>query len=89
MISKKVIINNDVGLHARPAALFVKEANRFSSNIYIEYKGRKVNGKSVIGVMSLGAFGGEEITISAHGVDEKKALEALTELVEKGMKDCS
>ena len=89
MISKKVIINNDVGLHARPAALFVKEANKFSSNIYIEYKGRKINGKSVIGVMSLGAFGGEEITISANGIDEKKALETLTELVEEGMKDCS
>ena len=89
MISKKVTINNEVGLHARPAALFVKEANKFSSNIYIEYKGRKINGKSVIGVMSLGAFGGEESTISANGIDEKKALETLTELVEEGMKDCS
>lgn len=89
MIAKKVIINNEEGLHARPAALFVKEANKFSSNIYLEYKGKRVNGKSIIGVMLLGAYGGDEVTIYANGVDEEKALEALTDLVENKIKNCS
>lgn len=85
--SVKVILNNEIGLHARPAALFVQTANKFSSNIYIEFNGKKVNGKSIIGVMSLGAFGGEEITIIANGVDEKQAVERLTKLVENELKD--
>jgi len=89
MISKKIILNNEVGLHARPAALFVKEANKFSSNIYLEYKGKRVNGKSIIGVMLLGAFAGEEVIICANGVDEKKAIETLADLVENRMKNCS
>ncbi|MCF6462435.1 HPr family phosphocarrier protein [Clostridium sp. Cult1] len=87
MIRKNVILNNEVGLHARPAALFVQAANKFSSNVYIELEGRKVNGKSIIGVMSLGAFHGEEITLIVNGEDEKEAMEELSKLVENGLKD--
>ena len=87
MITKKVILNNEVGLHARPAALFVQKANEFTSSIYIELKGRKVNGKSIMGVMSLGAFHGEEISLIVKGEDEKKAIEELAELIEHGLQD--
>ncbi|MGM0396646.1 MAG: HPr family phosphocarrier protein [Bacillota bacterium] len=84
MIKKSVTLTNPEGLHARPAALFVREANKFESNLEIESEHRKVNGKSIIGIMSLGAFHGETITISANGSDEKDMIESLTELLEKG-----
>lgn len=87
MQERKVVLNNEDGLHARAAALFVQVANKFSSNVYIEYDGKKVNGKSIIGVMSLGAFVGEEITIITNGIDEKEAIEELTNLVVNKMKD--
>ncbi|MGI5949678.1 HPr family phosphocarrier protein [Peptoniphilus sp.] len=83
MKSKSVVLNNEDGLHARAAALFVREANKFTSDINLEAHGEKVNGKSIIGIMSLGAFIGEEITIYADGVDEEEAVEKLTEIVEK------
>lgn len=83
MISKKVVLNNADGLHARAAALFVREANKFASDINLEAHNDKVNGKSIIGIMSLGAFIGEEISIEADGVDEEEAVERLARLVEK------
>ncbi len=83
MISKKVVLNNADGLHARAAALFVREANKFASDINLEAHNDKVNGKSIIGIMSLGAFIGEEISIEAEGVDEEEAVERLARLVEK------
>ena len=87
MITKKVILNNESGLHARPAALFVQTANKFTSDIYVELKGAKVDGKSIMGVMSLGAFHGEEITLIAKGEDEKEAIRELIKLVEYGLQD--
>lgn len=87
MIIKKVILNNEVGLHARPAALFVQTASKFDSDIYIELEGTKVDGKSIIGVMSLGAFHGEEITLIASGDDAEKAIKELSELIEHGLQD--
>lgn len=87
MIIKKVILNNEVGLHARPAALFVQTASKFDSDIYIELEGTKVDGKSIIGVMSLGAFHGEEITLIANGDDAEKAIKELSELIEHGLQD--
>jgi phosphotransferase system HPr (HPr) family protein len=81
----KLILNNPDGLHARPAAIFVQEASKFKSDIEIEFQGQKVNAKSIIGVMSLGAFHGEEISLIADGPDENKALEALQKLVESGL----
>ena len=87
MIIKKVILNNELGLHARPAAVFVQTANKFVSDIHIELKGTKVDGKSIMGVMSLGAFHGEEITLIAKGEDAKEAIQELAELIEHGLKD--
>jgi len=83
MKSSKVVLNNEDGLHARAAALFVREANRFSSDINLEAHGDKVNGKSIIGIMSLGAFKGEEIIIYAEGPDEEEAVGRLTHITEK------
>lgn len=83
MKSKTVVLSNEDGLHARAAALFVREANKFASDINLEAHGEKVNGKSIIGIMSLGAFIGEEITIYAEGVDEEQAVEKLGKIVEK------
>lgn len=82
MIIRNLTINNEAGLHARPAALFVKAANKFLCSIYVKSKDKKVNGKSIIGIMSLGAFHGEEITLIAKGEDEKEAIEELTDLLE-------
>lgn len=81
----KLILNNPDGLHARPAAVFVQESSKFKSDIEIEFEGQKVNAKSIIGVMSLGAFRGEEIVLIADGPDEKRALETLKKLVESGL----
>lgn len=84
MIKKSVTLTNPEGLHARPAALFVKEANKYESNLEIVSESRKINGKSIIGIMSLGAFHGEEITLSASGPDEEEMIKSLSELLEKG-----
>lgn len=82
-----LVLNNPDGLHARPAAIFVQKASKFKSHIEIEFQGQNVNAKSIIGVMSLGAFHGEEITLIADGADAKKALEALKELLENELKE--
>jgi phosphotransferase system HPr (HPr) family protein len=74
-------LKNKEGLHARPAAVFVQEANKFDSEIEIEFQGMKVNGKSIIGIMSLGAFYGEDITITARGRDEEEAIRTLEKLI--------
>lgn len=70
------------GLQARPAALFVQEANRFSSDIFIEKDGKKVNAKSIMGLMSLAINSGSEITLIAEGNDEEEALEALINYIQ-------
>lgn len=82
MIEKSVVVKNKTGLHARPAALFVQTANKYSSEIYIEKEGKKVNAKSIMGVMSLAVSQGTEIKISAEGDDEQKAVDNLVELIE-------
>lgn len=76
----KVQISNKLGLHARPAALLVKTAAKFKSDIFISRDSQVVNGKSIMGVMMLAAENGAELTISANGTDEAHALEALAEL---------
>lgn len=78
-ISIKLI--NEEGLHARPAAIFVQVASKFSSDIWLESQGKKIDGKSIIGIMSLGAFHGEDVIISAKGIDSKEAVEALKALI--------
>ena len=83
--SKALIVTHSVGLHARPAALFVKKAAVFKSKILVENRSRKtapVNAKSLLGVLSLGVSKNDEIRITAEGEDEESALSALSELIE-------
>ncbi len=82
MVEKQVEIKLKTGLQARPAALFVQEANRYSSEIFLEKDGKKVNAKSIMGLMSLAAGVGSVITLSASGSDEKEAVEGLAKFVE-------
>ncbi len=77
-----VTVNAEVGLHARPASLFVKKAAEFSSAITVQKGDRKVDAKRLLAVMSLGVKQGESITINAEGPDEQAAVEALQQLVE-------
>ena len=83
MVEKKVVVQLETGLHARPAALFVQEANKFSSEIFVIKGNKKVNAKSIMGIMSLAVSRGTEITITAEGADEEEALEKLVELVNR------
>ena len=82
MVSKEVVINTQVGLHARPATFFIQKANEFKSSIWIEKDERRVNAKSLLGVLSLGIVKGTPMTIIADGVDESVAIATLAELVE-------
>ena len=82
MVSKNVVVNNQVGLHARPATFFIQKANEFKSSIWVEKEERRVNAKSLLGVLSLGIVKGTEITLIAEGVDEAVAVETLSNLVE-------
>ena len=87
MVSKEVVINNQVGLHARPATFFIQKANEFKSSIWIEKDERRVNAKSLLGVLSLGITGGTTIKIIADGADEQQAVDALVKLVESGFSE--
>ena len=83
MFVKEVTVENQVGLHARPATFFIQKANEFKSSIWVEKEERRVNAKSLLGVLSLGIVGG---TI-ADGADEQAAVEGLTELVNSGFSE--
>ena len=82
MVSKNVVVMNQVGLHARPATFFIQKANEFKSSIWVEKEERRVNAKSLLGVLSLGIVKGTEIALIAEGVDEAAAVETLSNLVE-------
>ena len=82
MITKEVVINNQVGLHARPATFFIQKANEFKSSIWIEKEDRRVNAKSLLGVLSLGIVKGTTITIIADGADQEEAIETLSKLID-------
>ena len=82
MITKEVVINNQVGLHARPATFFIQKANEFRSSIWIEKDERRVNAKSLLGVLSLGIVKGTAINIIADGADEAEAIKTLSELID-------
>ena len=82
MITKEVVINNQVGLHARPATFFIQKANEFKSGIWVEKEERRVNAKSLLGVLSLGIMKDTTVTLIADGSDEKEAVDALAELIE-------
>ena len=81
MVTQEVTINNEVGLHARPATFFIQKANEFKSGIWVEKDERRVNAKSLLGVLSLGITKGTPIPLLADGSDEKEAVAALSELV--------
>jgi len=81
LLSATFKIMHEAGLHARPAALFVQVASKFSSRIWIQTDTKKVNAKSIMGVMSLGVYSGNEITLIIDGKDEKDAMAALNKLI--------
>ena len=84
MCIKDVLVQNQVGLHARPATFFIQKANEFKSSIWVEKEERRVNAKSLLGVLSLGIVGGITIRIIADGNDEEEAVDALVSLVQSG-----
>ena len=84
MFVKDVVVQNQVGLHARPATFFIQKANEFKSSIWVEKEERRVNAKSLLGVLSLGIVGGTGIRVIADGADEQNAVNALVALVESG-----
>ena len=81
MFMKEVAVQNQIGLHARPATFFIQKANEFKSSIWVEVEERRVNAKSLLGVLSLGIVKGTEITLIANGPDEEEAVEALAALL--------
>lgn len=82
----KIVIKNETGLHARPAAMVVAEAGKYKSNLTIKKGDREVNIKSILGLLSIGASKGDEITLRADGEDEVKAAETIANLIE-GLKE--
>ena len=84
MYVKDVLVQNQVGLHARPATFFIQKANEFKSSIWVEKEERRVNAKSLLGVLSLGIVGATNIRIIADGSDEEAAVDGLVGLVESG-----
>ena len=81
MFSKEDTVNNELGLYARPATFFIQKANEYRSTVMVERDDRKVNAKSLLGVLSLGIVKGSTITISAEGPDEEEAVNALCSLI--------
>jgi phosphocarrier protein len=84
MIEREVTIRNRAGLHTRPASMLVKTASQFDSDVYLRRDNYEINGKSVIGVMTLAAEKGATLTLLVEGDDELEAADALTELFEDG-----
>ena len=82
MYTREITVKNEVGLHARPATYFIHKANEFKSGIWVEKEERRVNAKSLLGVLSLGIMKGTTVTLIADGSDEKEAVDALAELIE-------
>lgn len=83
MEKKEFHVIAETGIHARPATLLVQTASRFSSDVQLEYKGKSVNLKSIMGVMSLGVGQGADVTITAEGADEAEAIAAIAETMAK------
>ena len=81
MCMKDIEVKNQVGLHARPATFFIQKANEYKSSIWVEKEERRVNAKSLLGILSLGIVGGAKIRIIADGPDEQLAVDGLVKLV--------
>ena len=82
MIERTVVIQNRLGLHARACSVFVKEAAKFASHVFLARDGQEVNGKSILGVMMLAAERGAELTLRVDGADENEAMEALVKVID-------
>ena len=82
MIVRKFVIKNKLGLHARPAKLFVETTSQYNSDIIVVQNGLEVNGKSIMGIMMLAAEGGSEIVCKVDGDDEEELIQAIFELIE-------
>ncbi len=82
-VIKEMVVTNKLGIHARPAAMFVKTANRFECDVFVEKDGEKVNGKSIMGLMMLAAGPGSKLTVHAQGTDAGRALVELEGLVKR------
>jgi phosphocarrier protein len=87
MTSKELTISNKLGIHARPAAQFVKTASKFKADIRVEKDGEEVNGKSIMGLMMLAAGHGSVINVIAEGTDAEDALKALEDLVNRNFEE--
>ena len=87
MTTREVKISNAIGLHARPATFFIQKANTYNSSIWVTKDDRKVNAKSLLGVLSLGIAKGMTIVLVADGTDEELALEGLTNLINTGFEE--
>ncbi|MDP4109012.1 MAG: HPr family phosphocarrier protein [Bacillota bacterium] len=87
MYSKEIQVQNQVGLYARPATFFIQKANEFKSTILVEKEERKVNAKSLLGVLSLGITKGTVVNISADGPDEVEAVSALIDLIKSNFSE--
>ena len=83
MIETPVVIKQDKGLDGRPIALLVQEASQYSSSVYIQVDGKKINAKSIMGMMSLALQEGDEVTVVAEGEDEEKAAEGIKTFLKK------
>ena len=84
MFVNEVTVQNHVGLHARPATFFIQKANEFKASIWVEKEERRVNAKSLLGVLSLGIVGGTTIRLIADGSDEEQAVASLVKLIDSG-----
>ena len=87
MISETVVIQNKVGLHSRPATSFIQKANEYRCSVWIEKNERRVNAKSLLGVLSLGVLQGTEISIITDGPDERDAIDAMVSLINSDFSD--
>lgn len=87
MKTREIVITNASGLHARPATFFIQKANSYKSTIWVEKDDRKVNAKSLLGVLSMGIAKGMTVTLIADGADEEAALNGLAELIDSGFVD--
>jgi len=83
LMTKEFLVSNKLGIHARPAAMFVKVANRFTCDIFVEKDGEKVNGKSIMGLMMLAAGPGSKLTVHAEGNDASQALAEIETLIKR------
>ena len=87
MISRSVTIQNNHGLHARPATFFIQKANSYKSSIWVEKEDCRVNAKSLLGVLSLGIAKGMTVKLTAEGQDEEAAIEGLSSLINSGFNE--